>query len=114
MTKGIYISTGGFSKFSADKISNQLIAMWIKSIELSGGKFSKNILENLNKLKKKADFQIHNYFPPPSIPFVLNLASQDEEVARLSLNHVDHALECCVKLQAEHDLHVLERFSESF
>ncbi len=102
MTKGIYISTGGFSKFSADKISSRLIASGINSIELSGGKFSKNILENLNKLKKKTDFQIHNYFPPPSIPFVLNLASQDEEVARLSLNHVDHALECCVKLQAEY------------
>ena len=53
---GIYISTGGFSELSADKISNQLIAMGINSIELSGGKFSKNILENLVKLKKKGEF----------------------------------------------------------
>ena len=99
---GIYISTGGFSELSADKTSEQLIAMGISSIELSGGKFSKDILENLDKLKKKANFQIHNYFPPPSIPFVLNLASQDKEVSKLSLNHVDRALDCCAKLHAKY------------
>ena len=52
----IYISTGGFKELSADKASEQLIAMGINSIELSGGKFSKNILENLDKLKKKSKF----------------------------------------------------------
>ena len=97
-----YISTGGFSKFSADKISEKLISTGINSIELSGGIYSTNVIDNLYELKEKANFQIHNYFPPPKIPFVLNLASQDTEISNLSLEHTYHALDCCMKLNAEY------------
>ena len=76
----VYISTGGFSKVSADEISRKLIEEGIDTIELSGGIHSANVIKNLNKLKNKAKFQIHNYFPPPKIPFVLNLASEDKEI----------------------------------
>ena len=98
----IYISTGGYSNLPADKSSEKLIKAGINSIELSGGIYSKNIIDNLCKLEKKAKFQIHNYFPPPKIPFVLNLASQNSEISNLSLSHVDHVLECCLKLGATH------------
>ena len=57
-------------------------------------------MENLSKLEKKAKFQIHNYFPPPKIPFVLNLASQNNEISNLTLDHIDYVLECCLKLKA--------------
>ena len=97
-----YISTGGFSKLSADKISEKLIRAGINSIELSGGIYSANIIDNLCNLKEKANFQIHNYFPPPKIPFVLNLASQNTEIANLSLGNIYHALDCCSKLNSEY------------
>ena len=98
----IYISTGNYSKLPADKTSEKLIASGIDAIELSGGSYSSNTIENLCKLKKKASFQIHNYFPPPKIPFVFNLASQDKEVLKLSLNHAYHAIDCCLKLGAKY------------
>ena len=98
----IYISTGGYSSLSADKSSEKLIEADINSIELSGGIYSKNTIDNLCKLKNRAKFQVHNYFPPPKIPFVLNLASQSSEISNLSLSHVDHVLDCCLKLGATH------------
>ena len=98
----IYVSTGGYSNLSADKSSEKLIKAGISSIELSGGIYSKDTIDNLCKLEKKAKFQIHNYFPPPKIPFVLNLASQNCDISNLSLRHVDHVLDCCLKLGATH------------
>ena len=96
----IYISTGCCPNLSADKYSEELVKAGINSIELSGGAYSKNVIDNLCKFEKKVKFQVHNYFPPPKIPFVLNLASQNSEILNLSLSHVDYALDCCLKLGA--------------
>ena len=98
----IYISTGGYSDLSGDISSENLVKNGINSIELSGGIYSTNVIDNLYELKEKANFQIHNYFPPPKIPFVLNLASQDTAISNLSLEHTYHALDCCMKLNAEY------------
>ena len=38
---------------------------------------------------------VHNYFPPPPTPFVLNLASADEEIRRKSREMVRRALGLC-------------------
>lgn len=40
-------------------------------------------------------FLVHNYFPPPSEPFVLNLASADDRTLKQSRAHVERALELC-------------------
>ena len=98
----IYISTGGYSKVSADKTSEELISCGINDIELSGGTYSDDLVENLKKLKNKANFQVHNYFPPPKIPFVLNLASQDKDISQLSINHIYNAIDCCEKLESKY------------
>jgi hypothetical protein len=45
-------------------------------------------------------FLIHNYFPPPSDPFVLNLASRDDVVRTRSLDLVINALELSACLGA--------------
>ena len=82
----IYISTGGFSKKSADFAISNLERYGFKNIELSGGLYKKNLF-NLIK-NKKLNFQIHNYFPPPKVPFVLNLASLNKRIYKKSLNLV--------------------------
>ncbi len=97
----IYISTGGYKDLSAEKICEDLFKAGVTSIELSGTKYVEGIIEKLGLLKKKINFQIHNYFPPPKVPFVLNLASENEKIAELTLNHIFHALECCRKLDAK-------------
>ena len=96
----VYISTGGYSNLSADVAAEKLIESGINSIELSGGNYSVDTIDKLCDLKEKANFQIHNYFPPPKIPFVLNLASQDKEISDLSLKQIENSLECCVKLNS--------------
>lgn len=44
-------------------------------------------------VEQDASYVVHNYFPPPRDPFVLNLASPDEDVRRRSLEHVTAALD---------------------
>jgi len=98
----IYISTGGYKKKSADQTVEDFINNNIKEIELSGGIHNPNLINNLTKyLKDGAKFQIHNYFPPPEKPFIINLASNDETIRELSLSHIFKAIKCCEKLNAK-------------
>ena len=43
-------------------------------------------------------YVVHNYFPPPAEPFVLNLASPDDEIRVRSLRLVDEALVTAAEL----------------
>ncbi len=94
----IYISTGGFSDQKASLTCSQLLSIGINQIELSGGLFDSNQLGALKALKNRADFQVHNYFPPPKEPFVLNLASQNEIISRLSFHHVQNSIQLACEL----------------
>jgi sugar phosphate isomerase/epimerase len=91
----IYVSTGGFRDQTADAVSMALSRAGIKAVELSGGAYSRTLLEDLRALASNIDFQIHNYFPPPIDPFVLNLGSLDPHVGERSVAHVEQALKWC-------------------
>ena len=56
----IYISTGGVKNRTSVQFADELISNGIYDIELSGGKYSENILVELLSLSAKANFQIHN------------------------------------------------------
>jgi sugar phosphate isomerase/epimerase len=94
----IYVSTGGFRGKTAAETSRQLLNDGINCIELSAGTFSGTLLSDLKDLAKDIRFQVHNYFPPPEKPFVLNLGSLDPEIGDRSLAHVKLALEWCKAL----------------
>lgn len=47
-----------------------------------------------------ATFLIHNYFPPPPEPFVLNLASPDPDIRERSIQFVSDALRISAKLKS--------------
>jgi sugar phosphate isomerase/epimerase len=49
------------------------------------------VLKQYSHLK----FMIHNYFPPPKVPFIMNLAAQDEGVRLSSIGIAKRALELC-------------------
>ena len=98
----IYISTGGVKNKTAFSFSEELASHGIMEIELSGGIYSESLLDDLLNLSSKINFQIHNYFPPPKKPFVLNLGSLDVEVGMKSYEHVKRALEWCSKLGSDH------------
>lgn len=99
-SKLIYISTGGFRGRRADEVASELLGAGIKFIELSGGEYSATLLSDLEALKYKISFQLHNYFPAPQDPFVLNLGSLDPVIGERSVAHVEQALQWCTALGA--------------
>ena len=97
----INITTGGYRGEAAAVASVKLIAEGIKHIELSGGAYSASLLSDLQALRPATKFQVHNYFPPPEKPFVLNLGSLDPLIGERSIAHVEKALQWCSALGAD-------------
>ncbi len=89
----IYISTGGFNKKSVIEVIQLLSKNNIKAFELSGGIFTDNLESKLKILSNKFEFTVHNYFPPPKKPFVLNLASLNENIYQESVNHIKQSIQ---------------------
>lgn len=70
----------------------------IDQIELGAGvEVTNKCLSALQSYKAK--FLLHNYFPPPKEPFVLNLASADTNVRAQSLALAHNALDLCASLK---------------
>ena len=94
----IFISTGGFKGQTPEDTARKLLNHGIHQIELSSGRFSPETFSSLNTLKKQAVFQVHNYFPPPEKPFILNLASLEETISERSRLHCQKAIDWAVSL----------------
>jgi sugar phosphate isomerase/epimerase len=81
-----YISTGCFHA----KGLGEIIALARKyrfDLELGSSlPFSSATTELIFKAKSRVTFLLHNYFPPPAIPFVLNLASSEYCTRNKSIN----------------------------
>lgn len=100
----IFISSSCVKNKYINESVRQLAEMGFRNIELSGGtQFYENIKMDLLSLKKEYDLNYicHNYFPPPSSPFVVNLASLDDEVYELSLEHLKRAIDLSTALEAD-------------
>ena len=60
-----------------------------KSLEdLDNNSEIKNFINNTLKDKYNLNYRCHNYFPPPKKPFVINLASLNDEVFQMSFKHL--------------------------
>ena len=60
-----------------------LVDRGVSEIELSGGSYESDWENSLSSFPD-VKFSIHNYFPPPQVPFVFNLASQDADILKIS------------------------------
>ena len=89
----IYISTGGYKHLAFEDTIKELSEAGIFAFELSGGQFSDDVVGKLGTLSKTYAFALHNYFPPPKTPFVLNLASFRDDIAQASMSHITHAID---------------------
>ena len=79
------------------KVLDEYQKAGIKQVELG----SVHEYFDINKLKKYSfDFLIHNYFPPPKKPFNLNLASQNKEILKKSIELVKQSIELCRKIES--------------
>jgi hypothetical protein len=95
MRKNVFLSTGGFYKENVIQVVNFFIKNKIFNIELSGGPYEKNVYDKLIDIKKSfnINFLIHNYFPVPKNPFVINLASFNKVIEQKSINQILNSIE---------------------
>jgi sugar phosphate isomerase/epimerase len=91
----IYVSSSCIkAKYIRESVL-QLTDAGFKNIELSGGTQPyDNMLTDLLELKEKysLNYLLHNYFPPPESPFVVNLAALDNETADSTREHLKRSL----------------------
>lgn len=100
--KKYFISTGGFKNQYPSKTIEHLVANGFRNIELSGGLYEDSILDKLISFsEEEIDLSIHNYFPAPKMPFVLNLASLDDEIFKKSFNHIEKSIELASKMPSK-------------
>tara|TARA_B110000977_G_C11069391_1_gene489015 strand:- start:1754 stop:2605 length:852 start_codon:yes stop_codon:yes gene_type:complete len=89
----IFQSTGAFPKSNILEISSNPAYDFISAYEMSSGLYHKNINQILKDLSKSHKIAIHNYFPVPKSPFVLNLSSQNPEIIATSISHVRNSID---------------------
>ncbi len=87
----IYISTLAFKGYSVEEIIN-IAEKEGYNIEFSSGLPFLSEMETIYK-NCTVPRMPHNYFPAPEIPFVLNLASLNEDIRRESINHCKRGLD---------------------
>lgn len=99
----IYVSSSCVKNNSISASVEQLVNAGFKNIELSGGtQYYEGFEKDLLRLQDKysLNYLCHNYFPPPEKPFVINLASLDDEVLKMSLNNLKKAIHLTQSLGA--------------
>ena len=86
----IYVSSSCVKHNKIKDSVQDLVNNGFRNIELSGGtEYYDGFIDDLIALKKEysLNYMCHNYFPPPKEPFILNLASLDDDIYARSLNH---------------------------
>lgn len=99
----IWFSSGAFNSRDIEGVLAEADRLGIEGIELSSGmahdaEFIGPVM--LAYTSGEHRFLVHNYFPPPAVPFVLNIAALDEENRRKSKAHGLAALDLSRRLGA--------------
>jgi len=102
MANKIYCSTTGAGKLPAFDIANLLMQSGIRDVELSGGIFTENALEQIIELNNRLDgLLIHNYFPVPRESFVINLSSYDNKILHKSIEFLKNSIDIASDLHSK-------------
>jgi len=97
----LYISTGAFDEPNLEAVFDAARAEAVSRIELSSGvPYGADNLELVRRHTEEFTFLVHNYFPAPKKPFVLNLASVEEEGITRSRQHCRQAIDLTAELGA--------------
>jgi sugar phosphate isomerase/epimerase len=102
MNRALYVSTNCFQDRSPDGILTATRQGGWTHIEFSGIRASsKEAIRLCHQLRSESiEVMLHNYFPPPDEPFVLNLASLDPKLLRRSRQHCEKAILLSAELGA--------------
>ena len=88
----VYLSTAAFADTPGFKTAKKYFDNGLSKVELSGGIYNENQIKKIKEIKN-IEFNLHNYFPPPKIPFVINLATQDEKILKKSVDHIMQSID---------------------
>lgn len=99
----IFVSTGAFARQDLEDTLQLALSENISRIELSSGARHRSsdlsaLLGSIDQTRMK--FLVHNYFPVPVRPFVLNLASDDQEMLQKTREHCKFAIDIAAKVDA--------------
>ena len=99
----IYISTGGFQSLTPQAVIKKFNKQGIKSIELSGGKYTnlKKIFKFIKK-RNEINFSLHNYFPVPKNKFVINLSSFNKKIYNKTRLNIQKSINLSSKLNSRY------------
>jgi sugar phosphate isomerase/epimerase len=102
VTPDLYISTAAFSGAPLAGILAQCESSGIARVELSTGvQLDADWRDTVRAARDRGmRFLVHNYFPPPSDPFVLNLAATDPAIRERSLTHCRASITLAAELGA--------------
>ncbi len=92
----IYVSSSCIHKNKISQIIETYAKAGIKNIELSGGTvYYSEIEQDLIRLRDRygITYACHAYFPPPKVPFVVNLAACNDEIYQQSVSHYINCIE---------------------
>jgi sugar phosphate isomerase/epimerase len=111
----IFVASACSEKKSIVAAVEEIAQMGFQNIELTGGtSYEPHYLPDLIHLREKykLNYRVHNYFPPPEKHFVLNLASDREDVLSKSKQLVREALRISNQFNAKvYGLHAGFRIS---
>jgi len=93
----IFLSTGGFHENTFLQTSRLFNNNIVKAFELSAGKYTETLEQDLITVAQNFDIALHNYFPVPKEPFVFNLASFNDEIISKSIKHAQKAIQLTAK-----------------
>ncbi len=99
----IFVSTGSYGRISVAEILELSSEDGVRGIELSSGTIYQDEMYDLLKEatdSAKNSFLVHNYFPPPREPFVLNLASENDKILQLSRHLCLKAIDLAADLKS--------------
>ena len=92
-TANVMVSSAVFPSLSARESAIKIFDLGLPAVELSGGPWDPDNSMSLPDLGRLGVLRIHNYFPSYANPFVLNLASGNQEVHDRSFRHAQRLID---------------------
>ena len=98
----VYVSSSCIKNNNIAEVVQMFSINGITNIELSGGTDHYDGIESDLKMLKqryKLTYACHAYFPPPKVPFVVNLAACNDAIYRRSIAHYDECIDFLKKIE---------------